>query len=219
MSRTRVKICGITRREDAVAAVEAGADAIGLVFYPDSPRYVDPDAAADVIAGLAPLVSVVGLFVDPDRSTVEKALQTLPLDLLQFHGDESPDWCAGFGKPWMKAIRVGPETDVPATMERYSAASAVLLDAWKPGVPGGTGERFDWQRAPRGPRLPMFLAGGLTPANVGEAIAAVRPFAVDVSGGVEQAPGLKSRSLIEEFIAAVQAADSLENVLVSERQA
>lgn len=191
-----------------MAAIEAGADALGLVFYAASPRAVDIATAAQITAGLPPLVSVVGLFVDAERAFIEAARDALPLSLLQFHGDEDPGYCASFGLPWMKAIRVAPDTDVAAAAGPYGDASAILLDTFKAGVPGGTGDRFDWSRVPALPgRRALVLAGGLNAGNVGEAICAVRPYAVDVSGGVESAPGRKSRARMEEFVAAVAAAD------------
>lgn len=204
--RTRVKICGITRREDALAAVEAGADAIGLVFYSASPRAVDFTVAEAIVAGLPPMVSVVGLFVDADREVVESACSFLPLSLLQFHGDEDPGFCGSFGKPWMKAIRVGPGTDILAAAAPYQGAAAVLLDTFKAGVPGGTGTTFDWDRVP-GMDVPVVLAGGLSAANVASAICSARPYGVDVSGGVEDAPGKKCPAKIREFVSAVRAAD------------
>ncbi len=208
MARTRVKICGITRREDALAAVAAGADALGLNFYPASPRVIDLERAADLVRDLPAMVTVVGLFVDASAESVRAACESLPLGLLQFHGDEPPEFCASFGLPWMKAIRVAEETDIAAEVARYCGASAVLLDTFKAGVPGGTGERFDWQRIPPGGLdVPLVLAGGLTPANVGEAVGSLRPYAVDVSGGVEAAPGVKDPALMDEFLSAVRAAD------------
>lgn len=206
MSRTRVKICGITRREDAVAAVAAGADAIGLVFYGASPRAVDFTVAGEIVAGLPPMVSVVGLFVDAERAVVESACSFLPLSLLQFHGEEDPGYCHSFGKPWMKAIRVGPDTDILAAAAPYGESAAILLDSFKAGVPGGTGTTFDWSRIPD-MGVPVVLAGGLSADNVPAAICAARPYGVDVSGGVEDAPGRKSPARIREFLAAVRAAD------------
>ena len=208
MSRTRVKICGITRAGDARAAAACGADAIGLVFYAGSPRAITPEQAKPILAQLPAFVTAVGLFVNAERSAVYDACSTLPLGLLQFHGDEEPAYCASFGLPWMKAIRVADTTDVEVEIERYRGASAVLLDTYRPGIPGGTGEAFDWSKVPTQPGLPVVLAGGLTPGNVGAAIAAASPFAVDVSGGVESGPGVKDQQLVEDFLAAVRAADS-----------
>lgn len=183
--RTRVKICGITRPEDGSAAAVAGADAIGLVFYGPSPRCVTVEQAQAICAALPPFVTVTGLFVDAPPEQVSAVLAQVPLDLLQFHGDESPEYCASFGRPWMKALRMREGIDVVAEAIRFRAARGLLLDAYVPGVPGGTGERFDWSRIPATLPLPLVLAGGLAPENVAEAVRQVRPWAVDVSGGVE----------------------------------
>jgi len=207
VSRTRIKICGITRRRDAQDAIAAGADALGLVFYADSPRAVTIAEASSIIAELPPLVSLVGLFVDADAAFVEEACRELPLTMLQFHGNEKQEYCAGFGLPWMKAVRVGPDTDVPAAIADYPKANAVLLDTWRAGVAGGTGERFDWNQVPTDAAQALVLAGGLNPLNVAEAISMTRPYAVDVSGGVESAPGVKDADKIQAFVAAVSAAD------------
>lgn len=201
-----MKICGITRREDAMAAVEAGADAIGLVFYGSSPRAVDITVAGEIVAGLPPMVTVVGLFVDAERDVVESACRFLPLSLLQFHGEEAPRYCSSFGKPWMKAIRVGPDTDIRSAAAPYAGAAAILLDTYKAGVPGGTGATFDWSVIPA-MDVPVVLAGGLSADNVSAAICSARPYGVDVSGGVEDAPGRKSAAKIREFVSAVRAAD------------
>ncbi|OEC52599.1 MULTISPECIES: phosphoribosylanthranilate isomerase [Pseudomonadaceae] len=206
MSTVRVKICGITRVEDALAAVAAGADAIGLVFYAPSPRAVTAEQARVIISALPPFVTTVGLFVDMPGEELDSVLATVPLDLLQFHGDESPDVCRRHGRPYLKALRIRPGDDVPALIERYSDASGVLLDTYVPGTPGGTGEAFDWSLVPSAPSRPVVLAGGLTPGNVAEAIRRVRPYAVDVSGGVEAAKGIKDPVLIRAFIDAVRTA-------------
>ncbi|WP_165675772.1 phosphoribosylanthranilate isomerase [Metapseudomonas otitidis] len=206
MSTVRVKICGITRVEDALAAVAAGADAIGLVFYAPSPRAVTAEQAKVIISALPPFVTTVGLFVDMPGEELDSVLATVPLDLLQFHGDESPDVCRRHGRPYLKALRIRPGDDVPALIERYSDASGVLLDTYVPGTPGGTGEAFDWSLVPSAPSRPVVLAGGLTPGNVAEAIRRVRPYAVDVSGGVEAAKGIKDPVLIRAFIDAVRTA-------------
>lgn len=204
MSAVRSKICGITRVEDALAAVAAGADAIGLVFYAPSLRAVSLGRAQEILRALPPFVTTVGLFVDAARDEVEALLEALPLDLLQFHGDETPADCEGFGRPYMKALRVRPGLDLHAQARLYAGAQALLLDTFVPGVPGGTGEAFDWDLVPHDLAKPVVLAGGLTPDNVGEAIRRVRPFAVDVSGGVEQARGVKDAAMIEAFIRAVR---------------
>ena len=208
MFRTRIKICGVTRVEDVRAVAAAGADAIGLVFYGASPRAVSLDGAATLLAELPAFVTAVGLFVNAERSEVIDACNALPLGLLQFHGDEEVGYCHSFGKPWMKAIRVSETTDIAQEASRYPGASALLLDTFRPGVPGGTGEVFDWRRVPEAVSAPVVLAGGLTPANVGAAISRVRPYAVDVSGGVERAAGIKDIALVKNFIRAAHAADS-----------
>jgi phosphoribosylanthranilate isomerase len=207
MATTRIKICGITRLEDARAAIAHGADAIGLVFYAASPRAVTIEQAGAIAAVVPPFVSVVALFVDALPVTIEKTLSAVPVDIIQFHGDESPQFCQQFGRPWIKALRVKPDLDIARACNEYRSARAVLLDSWKDGVPGGTGQIFDWHRAALHLPLPVVLAGGLHEANVGTAIRAVRPAAVDVSGGVESAPGLKDPHRIQQFIAAVRAAD------------
>lgn len=205
--RTRVKICGITRIEDALAAVRAGADAIGLVFYPQSPRAVSAQTARAICLALPPFVTTVGLFVDAEADAVDAVLREVPLDTLQFHGAEDADYCARFGRRFLKALRMRDDTDVAALRSEYGAASALLLDTYRPGVPGGTGEVFDWERVPRALAGEIVLAGGLNPANVAAAIATARPYAVDVSGGVESAPGIKDAQRIAAFIDAVQTAD------------
>ena len=200
LMRTRVKICGITRLEDALAAARAGADALGFVFYPPSPRNIEPEQAARILAELPPFVTTVALFVNADAETIAEVVNLARVDLLQFHGNECPDYCAWHGRPWIKAIRMKEGVDLEAEAERYSAASGLLLDAYRPGVPGGTGEAFDWKRIPVSLRERIVLAGGLTPENVAEAVRQVRPWAVDVSGGVEAAPGIKDAAKIERFI-------------------
>lgn len=206
MSAVRSKICGITRVEDALAAAEAGADAIGLVFYAKSPRAVDVHQARAIIAALPPFVTTVGLFVNASRCELNEILDAVPLDLLQFHGDETPEQCEGFNRPWIKALRVRPGDDLEASCRRYHNASGVLLDTYVAGVPGGTGESFDWSLVPAKLSKPVILAGGLTADNVASAIAQVRPYAVDVSGGVEQAKGIKDPARIEAFLRAVREA-------------
>lgn len=205
--RTRVKICGITRPEDALAAVEAGADAIGLVFYPPSPRVVTPEQARAICAVLPPFVTVTALFVDAAEAAVRGLLDRLPIDLLQFHGDEPPAYCECFRRPYMKALRVRPELDLNGQAAGYRSAAALLLDAYRPGVPGGTGETFDWGLIPRDLGCPVVLAGGLNAGNVARAIARVRPYAVDVSGGVERAKGIKDKAKIEAFMNEVSCAE------------
>lgn len=202
--RTRVKICGITRPQDAIAAAQAGADAIGLVFYPASPRAVEIAQAQEIVAALPPFVTSVGLFVDAGEATIRQVLQSVPLDLLQFHGDESSAECRCYDRPYIKALRMREQVDVLATARHYHDAAGLLLDTYQAGVPGGTGERFDWRRVPAQLTLPVVLAGGLTPENVAEAVSTARPYAVDVSGGVESQKGIKDAYKIRSFIAEVE---------------
>ncbi|MCE7766351.1 phosphoribosylanthranilate isomerase [Pseudomonas putida] len=206
MSNVRSKICGITRIEDALAAAEAGADAIGFVFYAKSPRAVDVRQARAIIAELPPFVTTVGLFVNASRCELNEILEVVPLDLLQFHGDETPQDCEGYHRPWIKALRVRPGDDLEAACQLYAGARGILLDTYVAGVPGGTGEAFDWSLVPARLSKPIILAGGLSADNVGQAIAQVRPYAVDVSGGVEQAKGIKDAAKIEAFMQAVKQA-------------
>lgn len=206
MSNVRSKICGITRIEDALATAEAGADAIGFVFYAKSPRAVDVRQARAIIAELPPFVTTVGLFVNASRCELNEILEVVPLDLLQFHGDETPQDCEGYHRPWIKALRVRPGDDLEAACRLYAGARGILLDTYVPGVPGGTGEAFDWSLVPARLSKPIILAGGLSADNVGQAIAQVRPYAVDVSGGVEQAKGIKDAAKIEAFMRAVKQA-------------
>lgn len=207
-SRTRIKICGLTRPEDAAVASDCGVDAVGLVFYAGSPRAVSPAQAAEICAALGPLVSPVALFVDPAPAEVEAILARVPVAVLQFHGAESPADCSRYGRPWLKALRMHPGIDLAAEAGRYAGASGLLLDSFRAGVPGGTGETFDWARVPPGLVERLVLAGGLKPGNVAAAIAQLRPAAVDVSGGVEDAPGRKSAGRIADFVAAVRQADA-----------
>ena len=204
MTAVRVKICGITRVEDALAAAAAGADAIGLVFYAKSPRAVDIEQAREILAALPPFVTTVGLFVDAERSELERILASVPLDLLQFHGDESVQQCEAFGRPYIKALRVKAGDDIAAQVARYPSAQGILLDAYVEGVPGGTGEAFDWSLIPQMLSKPLILAGGLRPDNVAEAVSRVRPYAVDVSGGVEASKGIKDAVKVETFVRRVR---------------
>lgn len=203
--RVRTKICGMTRTEDALAAAALGVDAVGFVFWPQSPRAITPAQAQLVIAALPPFVTPVALFVDPSPREVQAAIDA-GCTLLQFHGDEAPAFCAQFSRAWIKALRVGADTDLRMLARDYAAAGArgLLLDALVPGVPGGTGQRFDWKLIPRDLPLPVVLAGGLTPENVGDAIRAVRPYAVDVSGGVEASRGIKDHARMAAFIEGVR---------------
>lgn len=201
---TRVKICGITDLADALDAIAAGASALGFVFYKPSPRYVSPQLAADIIRQLPPFVTTVGLFVNASQAEVIQVLEQTGIDLLQFHGDEPEVFCRGFARPYIKAFRVRPGLDVMQQVALYPSARGVLLDAYRPGVPGGTGEVFDWALIPATLAPQVILAGGLNADNVAEAISQVTPYAVDVSGGVEAAPGRKDRARINAFMAAVQ---------------
>jgi phosphoribosylanthranilate isomerase len=204
MPHTRIKVCGITRVQDAVVAADAGVDAIGLVFYPPSPRFVDTQQAAEIVAALPPFVTVVGLFVNETQEQVERVLQQVPLGLIQFHGEETSHFCRQFARPYIKAIRMKPGLDLAAASSQYSGSRGILLDAWQEGVPGGTGRTFDWQLAHGELSGPMVLAGGLNAGNVGEAIQALHPAAVDVSGGVESRPGIKDAEKVREFVSQVR---------------
>lgn len=201
---TRIKICGITRIEDGLTVAQAGADAIGLVFYPPSPRLVAAAQAAAIARALPPFVTTVGLFVNPAAEQVEAVLSEVRLDVLQFHGDEPPEFCAGFGVPYLKAIRVKAGVDLVQCAIRYKEAQGLLLDAYVEGTPGGTGQSFDWELIPAELPLPVILSGGLEPANVTDAIRRVRPWAVDVSSGVEAAKGIKDAAKIAAFIEGVR---------------
>lgn len=204
---TRVKICGITRIEDGLVAASAGADAIGLVFAEKSPRRVEPDQAAAIAAALPPFVTTVALFVNPEPARVEAVLRAARPDLLQFHGEEPPEFCRAFGVPYLKAARVRPGVDLLQFAADYRDARGLLLDAYSPSAHGGTGEGFDWNLIPPGLPLPLILAGGLAAGNVAAAIRQVRPWAVDVSSGVEAAPGRKDAGKITAFMNEVRNAD------------
>lgn len=204
--RTRVKICGITRPEDALAATELGADAIGLVFYPKSPRNLDVGRAAEIASALPPFVTTVALFLDARRELIEQVLEYVPIDLLQFHGDECPLDCTIYGRPYIKAIGMQGMVDVQAYADTYPDAQGFLLDSHAVGEAGGTGSRFDWSRIPA-LNKPVILAGGLRPENAAEAVRQARPWALDISSGVESAPGVKDRDLISAFISEVRKAD------------
>jgi phosphoribosylanthranilate isomerase len=195
----RVKICGITRAEDGLAAAAAGADAIGLVFA-ESPRRVTVAQARAVVDALPPFIKVVGLFVDAAETEIREVLHQVPLDLLQFHGRESPEFCRSAGRPYIKAIAMRDGVDGAAEARRYPDAAGLLFDAYHPQLAGGSGDTFDWARVPRDLRRPVILAGGLTPENVASAVQAVRPYAVDVSSGVEVSKGIKSAEKIVAFI-------------------
>lgn len=198
--RTRVKICGITSVKDALDVVDAGADAIGLVFYAPSPRAVTLEQAKEIAAAVPAFVTVVGLFVNADQSEIEKIIAEVGIDLIQFHGDESPAFCRQFNHPYIKAVRVKPDTNLIQYADDFFDAKALLLDAYAEGVPGGTGHSFDWDLIPKNLPKPVILAGGLNAENVAQAIHDVRPYAVDVSGGVELAKGVKDAKKIQSFM-------------------
>ena len=206
--RTRIKICGIREAIHGCVAADAGADAIGLVFYKDSPRFVTPGQAANVVAMLPPFVTAVGLFVNAQEAKVRDTLAAVRLDLLQFHGDETPEFCASFGVPYVRAVRMEKGTDLLEWAGRFSSARALLLDAHVPGEVGGTGRTFDWADSPRDLPIPLILSGGLNIENVGRAIREVRPWAVDVSSGVEASRGTKDPRKIVEFIRSVRSEDA-----------
>lgn len=206
--RTRVKICGITRSEDARSAVEHGADAIGLVFFEDSPRHVTLEQAARISAVVAPFVAVVGLFVDASPAKIRQVLENVPLGLLQFHGHEANDDCNRYGLPFIKSVAMKPGTDPRAQIHAYPDAGGILLDAWQPHTHGGGGLSFDWARVPHDLAVPVILAGGLTAANIETAIRQVRPYAVDVSSGVESGKGIKSAEKISAFMKGVRSSDA-----------
>ncbi len=210
-ARTRVKICGITRVEDGGAACAAGADAIGLVFYPPSPRAVDIDQATAIRRGLPPFVTVVGLFVNATEQTVAETAERVRLDLLQFHGEETPHQCERLGLPYVKAIHVDDDADLREASRRYASAKALVLDTHDDKLWGGSGRSFDWDLVPADIALPVVLAGGLTAANVGDAIVRLHPYGVDVSGGVERSPGIKDAARIARFI------EEVDRVSIAER--
>jgi phosphoribosylanthranilate isomerase len=204
--RTRVKICGITRPGDARAAAEAGADAIGLVFYPPSPRYLSGERAVEIRDALPPFVQTVALFVNPDAAQVAQVIGRVKPGMLQFHGEETPQFCAQFGVPFVKACRVKPGVDLLEYLRPFSSAAAWLLDSFVEAY-GGVGERFDWSLVPRGLERPLILSGGLERGNVAEAVRKLRPWGVDVSSGVESAKGIKDAAKIAGFISEVRNAD------------
>jgi len=198
--RTRVKICGLTSVEDALFAVNCGADAIGLVFYKPSPRHVSIDQAWLIAESMPAFVTKTALFVNPDVEYVKEVLRTVKIDLLQFHGDESPEFCEQFGLTYIKAVRMRDDIDLVALEKSYSRSAGLLLDAYKKGVPGGTGEQFDWTSIPSDIAKRIILAGGLNAENVQQAIEQVAPWALDVSGGVEATKGVKSAEKIQKFM-------------------
>jgi phosphoribosylanthranilate isomerase len=206
--RTRVKICGITRAEDARSAIEYGADAIGLVFYEGSPRHVSLDQAGRIAAAVAPFVTVVGLFVNASPSGIRHVLENVPLGLLQFHGHETNDDCNRYGLPFIKSVAMKPDTDLHEQIRMYPDSGGILLDAWQPQTHGGGGQTFDWTQVPHDLAVPLILAGGLTVANIAAAIRQVRPYAVDVSSGVESGKGIKSAGMISAFMKGVRDSDA-----------
>ncbi len=205
--RTRVKICGLTRIDDVRAAVALGVDAIGLVFHPPSPRAVTPALAAQLAEVVPAFVTLVGLFVDAKPATIRETLEQVPLGALQFHGQEAPEDCEGYGLPWLKAIAVRPGVDLQREAERYFRAASLLLDTYDPHLAGGTGRRFDWDLVPSSLADTIVLAGGLDPGNVAEAIRRARPYAVDVSGGVESSKGVKDQAKMQNFFRGVRNGD------------
>ena len=208
---TAVKICGVTRAEDALAAARHGAQAIGLVFYRPSPRYIEPETAAAIVHALPPFVTPVGLFVDSPEDEVREITTRAGIQLIQFHGSETPGFCARFGVPWMKAVRVRPGVDLLQYARDFHGAQALLLDAYQEGLHGGTGATFDWALIPPSLPLPIVLSGGLNPENVSDAVRAVRPWAVDVSSGVEASKGIKDANKIAAFISGVRDVDLSRN--------
>jgi phosphoribosylanthranilate isomerase len=206
-TRTRIKICGITREQDVSAVADNGADALGFVFYEKSSRHVGVQQAVQLARTVPPFLTVVGLFVNPTVDYVREVLAKVPLDVLQFHGEEEPDFCRQFGKPYLKAIRVKPGVDLVECAARYAGARGLLLDTFVEGIQGGTGESFDWALIPHDLPLPVVLSGGLHAGNVAAAIRQVRPYAVDVSSGVEAAKGIKDAAKIAVFINEVKNVD------------
>lgn len=201
--RTRVKVCGITNVADALAVAKAGADAIGFVFYEKSPRNVNVEQAGLILQEIPAFLTSVALFVNAQPAFVKEVIEQTQMDLLQFHGDETPEYCEQFNRPYIKAIRMQADTDLVSLALHFKSARALLLDTYVKGIPGGTGEAFNWDwlaDLPADFSKPIILAGGLTPDNVRSAIQQVKPFAVDVSGGVEASPGLKSNDKIQHFI-------------------
>lgn len=200
----KIKICGLATITEADTAAELTLDAVGLVFYEPSPRNVGITMAKAICARLPAMTTIVGLFVDAEQRAVNKVLDQVPLDILQFHGDEPEAYCQSFGRRYMKAIRMKPELDPLKAIAEYPSASAILLDAYQEGLVGGTGAQFDWQRVPKSTTQNIVLAGGLTPENVAQAITQTSVYGVDVSGGVEQSRGVKSAQKMRDFVAAVR---------------
>ena len=210
-NRVRIKICGITTPEYATAVVQAGADGIGLIFHQSSPRAVTLSTARAIRAALPPLVSAVAVLVNPDREQVLQVIESCRPDVLQFHGDEAPAVCEQYGLPWIKALRVRTRMELSAQIDTYRNASALLLDTFDDRRWGGSGKPFDWSLIPSAIPIPLILAGGLSPNNIASAITRVAPFGVDVSGGVESAPGVKDPALIRSFISEVRRVESIQS--------
>lgn len=208
MKTTRIKICGVTRPDDASAIAAAGADAIGLVFHPPSSRAVDIEAAAAVVSVLPPFVTTVALFLDPDAEQVRSVIEAVGVDLLQFHGSETADFCGGFGRPYIRAAAMADGEDPATVAASHPRARAILADSHAAGQSGGTGTTFAWERLPRERDYHLILAGGLTPDNVAEAVRRLRPDAVDVSSGVEREPGIKDLTRVRRFIEEVRSVES-----------
>ncbi len=208
ISRTRVKICGITRPEDGAMAASLGADAIGLVFHRPSPRCVDAATAQQIVAALPPFIATVGLFMNAEPAAVHAVLSQVPVQLLQFHGDEEAAYCAAFGLPYLKAVPMGADGDVRDYEQRFADAAGLLLDSHGGNKMGGSGQGFDWAKIPTERHKPLILAGGLNPSNVAAAIRQVRPQAVDVSSGVETAKGIKDAELMRAFFRGVNDCES-----------
>lgn len=206
--RTRIKICGITRVEDALLAAGLGVDALGLVFVPRSKRALALEQARAIVRAVPPFVTTVGLFLDAGEEEIRAVLREVPLDLLQFHGDECPADCGGYGRPYIKAVSMAPGVDVEAYAASYPDAAGFILDSHAAGGLGGTGGTFDWSRFPHAARRPMILAGGLNAQNVAEAVLATRPYGVDVSSGVEREPGIKDHDKMKVFVEEVRRVDS-----------
>jgi len=205
--RTRIKICGFTQVQNAVDAANLGVDAIGLVFYPPSPRNVSIEQAINIVKALPAFVTVVALFVDEQEEKIAEVLSKVSIDCLQFHGDEVAEACRLYNKPYMKAVRMKPGLDVMALAEEYNDASALLLDAYHPGIKGGSGSQFDWDLIPEQCPLPVVLAGGLQVNNAKQAVEIVRPHALDVSSGVESSKGIKDVAKMAAFIQAIKEGD------------
>jgi len=203
--KPRIKICGISNHKDAQYAAQAGADALGFVFYAPSPRAVAIETAAAIIKTLPPFISSVGLFVNAEPAQVQQTLASVPLDLLQFHGEESPEYCQQFQRPYIKAIRMRPNTDLFQLAKTYQSSRGLLLDTYVKGIKGGTGASFQWSLIPKNLPCPIILAGGLDADNISQAVQSVQPWAVDVSGGVEASKGIKDPKKVQCFIDAANA--------------